>query len=121
MTAAPAAGSAEARHPALQRVDDVGAQFARGDDAVDRADALRPLDRVHGVELGRDFAELARPSAARAARTRGSASVRCFTSRANTVAAAGVPPITEATAPSTAAISIDSFSFFENTTKAPPW
>jgi hypothetical protein len=44
-----------------------------------------------------------------------------LTSRANTVAAAGVPPITEATEPSTAAISIDSFSALENTTKAPPW
>ena len=53
-------------------------------------------------------------------RTCGSRSVRCLTSRANTVAAAGAPPITEAYDPSTAAISIDELSAFENTTNAPP-
>ena len=52
--------------------------------------------------------------------TRGSAAVRLFTSPANTTAAAGAPPITEAYEPSTAATSIDSFSVPENTTNAPP-
>ena len=44
-----------------------------------------------------------------------------MTSRANTVAAAGAPPITEAKDPSTAAISIVSVRALENTTNAPPW
>jgi hypothetical protein len=44
-----------------------------------------------------------------------------LTSRAKTVAAAGVPPITGATKPSTAAGTIDSFSALEKTTNAPPW
>ncbi len=61
------------------------------------------------------------PTCSRIATTRGSLSVRIFTSRANTVAAAGAPPITEANDPSTAATSIVSLSFLENTTKAPPW
>ena len=59
--------------------------------------------------------------AARAAVTRSSRWVRCFTSRANTVAAAGAPPITEANDPSTAAFSIDSLSALEKTTNVPPW
>ena len=53
--------------------------------------------------------------------TRGSAPVRLSTSPANTTAAAGAPPITEAYEPSTAATSIVSFSVPENTTNAPPW
>src|ERR1039457_4734907 len=53
--------------------------------------------------------------------TRGSDSVRMRTSRPKTVAAAGAPPMTEANDPSTAAVSMRSFSRFEKTTKAPPW
>ena len=46
---------------------------------------------------------------------------RVSTSRANTTAAAGAPPITDARAPSTATTSMSSRSVFENTTNAPPW
>ena len=45
----------------------------------------------------------------------------CSTSRANTTAAAGAPPITDACAPSSAIDSKSSFSRCENTTNAPPW
>ena len=64
---------------------------------------------------------LAEAASARAVSTWGSRSTRRLTSRANTVAAAGAPPITEAKEPSTAAISIVSVRALENTTKAPPW
>ena len=63
----------------------------------------------------------ARPIAASSSAIRGSAAVRLFTSPANTTAAAGAPPITEAYEPSTAATSIESFRVAENTTNAPPW
>ncbi len=56
-----------------------------------------------------------------AATTRGSAFTRPRTSRANTVAAAGAPPITDAYEPSTATTSIWGFSALEKTTNAPPW
>ena len=52
--------------------------------------------------------------------TAGSAAVRLFTSRVNTTAAAGAPPITEENDPSTASTSMFSFSAPEKTTKAPP-
>ncbi len=47
--------------------------------------------------------------------------MRTSTSRANTTAAAGAPPITEACAPSSASVSSPSLSAREKTTKAPPW
>ncbi len=43
------------------------------------------------------------------------------TSRANTTAAAGPPPMTEARVPSSAIVSRLGLSFCENTTNAPPW
>ena len=51
----------------------------------------------------------------------GSAAVRLSTSPANTTAAAGAPPITEANEPSTASTVMFGFSALENTTNAPPW
>src|SRR5699024_1912429 len=54
-------------------------------------------------------------------RTRASAAVRFATSPANTTAAAGAPPSTEAYDPSMASTVMDSLSCFENTTNAPPW
>ena len=47
--------------------------------------------------------------------------VRVSTSRANTTAAAGAPPITDAWLPESAATSMSAFKAFEKTTKAPPW
>ena len=52
---------------------------------------------------------------------RGSVRVRTSTSRANTTAAAGAPPITDACAPSSAIVSSPSLSRREKTTNAPPW
>ena len=46
---------------------------------------------------------------------------RTSTSRANTTAAAGAPPITDAWAPSSAIVSSPSLSLREKTTNAPPW
>ena len=59
--------------------------------------------------------------AASSSLSRWSLAVRVFTSRVNTTAAAGAPPITEANEPSTAITSMLSFSAPENTTNAPPW
>ena len=52
--------------------------------------------------------------------TSGRLSVRASTSPANTTAAAGAPPITEANEPSTAATSMLVVERLENTTNAPP-
>ena len=54
-------------------------------------------------------------------RTRGSAAVRALTSAANTTAAAGAPPSTEANEPSSARTVMFGLSALENTTNAPPW
>ncbi len=109
-----------------------------------RADLDGPLDAVDRVELGGEIAELLGPDlrpqrlAARRAGAgardpsacsirrssssiRGSAPVRRLTSRVNTTAAAGAPPITEANDPSSALDSRFSLSARENTTNAPPW
>ena len=132
-----------APHAPLHRVDQIGPQAGRRDDAVDRADPQCPLDAVDAVELVGDLAELlaadlqrelaqaraqrlplggaAWASSAPSARTRGSAAVRASTSRANTTAAAGAPPITDANEPSSAATSRFSFRCLEKTTNAPPW
>ena len=129
---------------ALDGGDQLGAEVGGLDDAVHRTDLAGPLDAVHGVELGGHVAQLlgahrtrgrppARPAGRRrssgeaaatassAARTRSSARVRSSTSRVNTTAAAGAPPITEANEPSTASTSMSSFNVAENTTNAPPW
>jgi len=55
------------------------------------------------------------------ARTAGVADVRRSTSPANTTAAAGAPPMTEANDPSSASTVIAGLSALEKTTNAPPW
>ncbi|MGR7002438.1 hypothetical protein ACU686_37860 [Yinghuangia aomiensis] len=47
--------------------------------------------------------------------------MRLSTSPANTTAAAGAPPSTDANEPSSASTVMFGFSAFENTTNAPPW
>ena len=116
-------------HAALDGLDQRRPQRRGRDDAVDRPDLDRALHGVDGVELGGQPAELLRAhlrpqrgrarragagarrrsargdAARRAPATRASSRVRTSTSRANTTAAAGAPPITDACAPSSAIVS----------------
>ena len=121
-----------------------GPQRRRRDDPVDRADPQSAFDGVDGVELVGDVVQLLRadllddpgrpgPEGRRLRSARrgglragaldpaGRARRAACTSRANTVAAAGAPPMTDAKDPSTAAISMVSVRALENTTNAPPW
>ena len=65
-------------------------------------------------------APLAAATRASSSATRGSFAVRALTSPANTTAAAGAPPMTEANEPSTASTVMFGLSALENTTNAPP-
>ena len=130
-------------HPTLHGRHDARPQLGCRDDGVHRTHLASPLDVVDLLELRGHLTELLRAhrgpqvgeldpqlrslrvvlASASCASTRrtGSAAVRVFTSRVNTTAAAGAPPITEANEPSTAITSMLSFSAPENTTNAPPW
>ena len=121
-----------------------GRSSRRSDDALERADLQGPLDAVDPVELVGHLAQLRGVDLVASARqlgpqlgslgpvgvvtlrcsssfSSGSSAVRRCTSRANTTAAAGAPPMTDARDPSSAATSMLSFSVVEKTTKAPPW
>ena len=126
-------GLIQRAHPALDRVDQVGAQRGGGD-RCGRPSRPRPRARRCGsasnsaasspsfsrAHLGPQLVALGAQAPALGAvggRERSSSSairassrVRASTSRANTTAAAGAPPITDACAPSSAIVSRSSFS-----------
>ena len=76
--------------------------------------------QILGLDPGRSAGPAERSRASRSA-TLGSAPVRLPTSPANTTAAAGAPPITEANEPCSASTVMFSFKVLLNTTNAPPW
>ena len=135
-----------ARSAAQSRLDgrdDPRPELVRVDDGVDRPDADGAVDAVDAVELRGDLAELlaahrraqvgelggelgalGAPGLTKPASTsltRGSPAVRASTSRENTTAAAGAPPMTEANEPSIASTVMLGLSALEKTTNAPPW
>ena len=76
---------------------------------------IQLLTQAGLLDLGRLVEARARSS------TRASVSARLRTSRGNTTAAAGAPPMTDAYVPRSAIARMLGLSALENTTYAPPW